>query len=110
MAITYKWNFNNLECLPTTNNNLQNIVVRVLWDYTGSDGQFNSSRNGVLDLDISNSNNFIPFANLTENVVKSWVTSKISETDLQKQISLSFANKDCGKTINLTPPWISSNT
>jgi hypothetical protein len=50
-----------------------NYVVNVLWEVTGVDGEYTASIGGNTRFDSNQSPSFIPYADLTEAVVLSWI-------------------------------------
>jgi hypothetical protein len=78
MAITYTWNFNPLESYPTASGETD-VVFRVHWQLYGSTGSYQGSSIGVQNIAPyeSGSSTFIPFEDLTYEIVYNWMTASI---------------------------------
>lgn len=76
MSLTYTWSLDRLEKKNTSE--LNNVIVQTYWSKTGTDENGNSATfHGATPFDISSvdPDNFIPYENLTEEVVLSWIQS-----------------------------------
>lgn len=51
----------------------QNVISRVYWMITFSDGTSDSIASGVTDLNTSNIENFVEIGDITDNMLGSWV-------------------------------------
>lgn len=85
MAITYSWKVLSLN--KTTTENLQNAIVRVDWSCTGTDenglsGSFGSQTE--FDQSEIDPNNFVPYEQLTEQIVLGWIDAKINADTVYK--------------------------
>ena len=64
------------------------IVTTVHWTATKADGEFTASSYGTVGVEVGDT--VIPFANLTEEVVKTWLADKLDlvamEASLDAQI------------------------
>jgi hypothetical protein len=93
MEITYSWDCTTVDVRPTRDSN-ENVVYNVHWKLIGINENGSGTRViGTQELDISNIENFIPFENLTNEQITSWVESAMGEdqiniykTALQSQI------------------------
>jgi hypothetical protein len=73
MAITYTFTIKELEIAPTGSNGYNDVVTRVGYFYTGiNENGIKGSFFGTTTMP-SPSSNFIPFNNLTEAEVMSWL-------------------------------------
>lgn len=109
MAITYSWEFNPLECIPSSNG-MTNVVKTVHWRYNGTDGTHNGTIYGSVGLESPESNTFIQYANLTMNTVTDWVVSALAQSDttvesLQSNINNQIANIINPPIVPNAPPW-----
>ena len=74
MKITFEWKITSIRTVE--NVDIQNFVVRVEWKKTGTDELGNKGYNsGAIDFEksVDDLGNFIPFEELTEEIVLKWV-------------------------------------
>ena len=70
---------------------LQNVVVGINWVCTGTDGTNTSSASGTVKLGSPNPAEFIPYADITQEMAASWVASLISVPGTEAQIAAQIA-------------------
>lgn len=66
---------------------LQNVVVGINWVCTGTDGIITSSASGTVKLGTPNPAQFIPYADITQEMAYNWVSQSISMQGVQDQIA-----------------------
>ena len=73
MAITYEWDIQSIDVISEYNESTD-VVSRVVWKCTGSDGTNTKEMTGVQDLNISNidPNNFVPYETVTKEQLIEW--------------------------------------
>ena len=73
--INYSYTINSMYTvnLPTE----PYYVVQVNYTYTGTDGQYSSSISNSLFYNITQSSVFIPYEDLTKEIVVSWIESSL---------------------------------
>jgi hypothetical protein len=76
MATTYTWTVNQMYTVQQPD---PNYVVNVLWTLTGVDGQYTASIGGNSTFDSNQSGTFIPYNQLTQEMVLGWVKSGLGE-------------------------------
>jgi len=79
-----------------------NYVINALWEVTGVDGTYTASIQGNTQFDSTDQTTFIPYADLTEELVISWIPESAissSQSCVQGQIDSL-----------ITPPVSPSNT
>jgi len=81
MAITYTWDCKTVDVHPEEND-LQNVVYNVQWKLKGVDGNYSSEKIGMCRVPLSNTEDFIPFENLTNNIVEGWVKAVMGDDDV----------------------------
>jgi hypothetical protein len=98
MAITYTWKVTSLK--TKTENNNQNAVVQTYWQKTGTDENNNtgtfSGATPFSTLNMPENYQFIPFEQLTEQVVLSWIQAVVVgsyEEHVNNQIAKQIADK-----------------
>lgn len=107
--MTYTWEITNIKTADV--GDFQNAVIQTYWikkgiDESGKIGLFNGAT--PIPTETLNNENFIPYTQLTEEIVLGWIRSYIDETyeqhinnQIQKQI-------DDQNIKNLDLPWASS--
>ena len=105
MATSYTWDIENVTVLDSHNGN-EKVVSRVVWKCTATDDAGSSkSQLGVIDLDISDSENFIPASQVTKQQIISWVTAKVPKEMIENNLmpatstTVSFSDTDSTATI-----------
>lgn len=78
MEIIYKYRIDNHMFTKNIDNNI-NAVIRVLYCTSGSDGVNTAEHCEVIHFGAPNSENFIPFDQLTEDQVIAWVQQILPE-------------------------------
>jgi hypothetical protein len=91
MATTYTWTVNQMYTVQQPD---PNYVVNVLWTLTGVDGQYTASIQGNSMFDSNQSGTFIPYNQLTQDIVIGWVQNQLGpvgisnyEANVQGQIN-----------------------
>jgi hypothetical protein len=109
MEITYTWQFNPLECYPTASGETD-VVFRVHWQAYANTGSYNASCIGVENVPLPSGSVFVPFENLTKEIVQGWVETAMGPervaaitTSLASQIE----NQINPPVLTLTSPWLS---
>jgi hypothetical protein len=89
LDITYNWNFNPLESYPTASGETD-VVFLVHWQLYANTGSYNASAIGTQTVGpLESGSTFIPFNELTKDIVYGWVTSSMasgSVASLEQQI------------------------
>ena len=70
---------------------LQNVVVGINWVCTGTDGVVTSSSSGSVKLGTPNPAQFIPYADITQEMAYQWVSQGISMAGVEAQIAQQIA-------------------
>jgi hypothetical protein len=98
MPITYTWDIENVDVLPSHNGN-ENVVFRVVWNCKAEDADGNTKdQSGVVELDIdSESENFIPVDQVTKQNIIDWVKATVAVSVIEKGLipavkTISFRN------------------
>lgn len=108
MATTYTWHIDRMSTLQEPQ---PNYVVEVAWTVTGTDGQYNPSCGNFTTLTTSQNSTFIPYENLTEADVISWVqaalgTAGVAEVEAKIQLAIDRQITPLTVTPQDTPlPW-----
>jgi hypothetical protein len=78
MELTYNWNFNPLESYPTASGQTD-VVFQVHWQVKATTGSYTARTIGVQQVQYISESVFIPFNELTFDIVYGWVTSSMGE-------------------------------
>lgn len=76
MATTYTWTINAMYTMQQPD---PDYVVNVLWTVTGVEGQYTGSMNGNTRFTSQQSTTFIPYNQLTQEIVLGWVMADLGE-------------------------------
>ena len=109
----YKWIIENFQV--QNSDTLENIATKIKWRYVAytSDNIEVGSEYDALLLDEPDLQNFTQFEELTEEIVISWLQTKLSVQDLQNAIEMRYHQNNnilkedteqVNKNITL-PPW-----
>lgn len=111
--ITYTWNFDPLTCY-THKDGYEDVVLTVHWQLTAASGStpdaYYSARNiGTQTFTFDpDSETFIPFNELTKEIVQSWVTTAMGEeavNQMMASLEAQIEDQITPKIVNLPPPW-----
>jgi hypothetical protein len=78
MEFTYNWNFNPLESYPTASGQTD-VVFQVHWQAKVTTGSYEANTIGTQPVNYNSESVFIPFNELTFDIVYGWVTSSMGE-------------------------------
>jgi hypothetical protein len=84
MSINYEWQFNPLESYPTASGQ-SDVVFKVHYQLTASTGSletldfYSRSAIGVVPVEYVSGSEFIPYNQLTKDIVYSWVSGSLGE-------------------------------
>ena len=76
MATNFTWTVDAMYTLQTPD---PNYVVNVIWTLTGVDGELTASIGGNTVFDSNQSSTFIPYNELTQDIVIGWVQANLGE-------------------------------
>lgn len=78
--VTYKWSILAIEVVPQEDN-VSDVVAVVKWRLDGEDGEYTGSSSGVVNLSpYQPGQPFIPYEDLTEDVVLGWTLDALGPT------------------------------
>lgn len=75
--INYTWTIKNL--WTKTVDGQQDYVVIAAYDVTGVDGEFSSSLSNTAQFSTESVSSFVPYADLTEEIVLDWIKADLEE-------------------------------
>ena len=112
MAINYEWNFNPLEAYPTSSGE-DNVVFLVHWQLYGSTGSYQGSVIGTQPVSYETSSVFIPFNELTYDIVYNWMTASMGLETMQAyefNVAQQIENKINPPVLIEQAPWLTTTT
>ena len=84
--MTFEWTFPQFIVSPTYDG-LTNVVTAINWVCTGTDGTISSSASGTAKLGIPNPAEFVPYADITQEMAYAWVAGCISMPAVESGIT-----------------------
>jgi hypothetical protein len=75
----FTWTVTSMDTVQTP---IPNYVVSVWWKLTGVDGQYSSFITNMSVFDSQQQSNFVPYDQLTEQIVIGWVQEKYGSTGI----------------------------
>jgi hypothetical protein len=110
--ITYSWEINPLDCI-IAEDGMTNIVQTVHWRYNGVDEKGTTSGlYGAQSFPTPSSQGFVPFNQLTNEIVAGWLTSVLDVPAMEAQIaeSIYLINNPVMVQLNLPNTPVVENT
>ena len=105
----FTWAVKQLNVIPF-NGSHTDVVHSIAWEVTGVDNEDSASSSGALSVNTDDIQNFVPYENLTEEQVLSWVFATLGQegkTKAESQVQLVIEAKQ--SAINIVPkaslPW-----
>lgn len=90
MTITHTWKVKKL----VQKNDGSGLVIQVFYRVNSTDGEYSYTSSGDVELETENISNFIPYQNLTEELIIQWIKDKlgVNSGDLE-QMNTDWINK-----------------
>ena len=110
MAISYKWNINEMDAFVKTEGK-DNVIYTVHWTYSGSEvyegKEYESSIIGAQTFEYKAGEPFVPYENTEafENIVIGWLEGVLDVDELKAQIEVEIQNQISPKDEILTFTW-----
>ena len=103
--ISFDWKFVGFNVLPEENG-LQNVVKRVYWAYTATDGDVDVFEEGFTDLDpIVDLETFVPYDQITKEWTISQVSAKQDVAEMDARLTAALAEKLTNQLVSMPPPF-----
>jgi hypothetical protein len=80
--MTYDWNCKTVDVHPQAEGET-NVVYNVHWIVTGTEGDYTVSNIGTQVVPLDNAADFIPFEDLTNEIVVEWAKEAMGEDQVQ---------------------------
>jgi len=112
MVINYPWNLNPLEAYPTASGET-NVVFNVHWQLYGSTGSYQSSVIGVQGVTYETGSTFIPFEELTYDIVYNWMTASMGTASMQNyeaSVTQQIENQINPPVLIEQAPWLNTTS
>lgn len=106
MSNTYTWAIENLE-YSLFSEGQSNVVNKVHWRLLGTDGTYTGQVYGVQPMIYDLESSFIPYTNLTEDIVIGWVQNSLGAEQIY-QLKLSINSQittQANPTTSNGLPW-----
>jgi hypothetical protein len=102
------YNFLNLktEVAPLLHGN-QNVITRVRFDYNAKDLDSGNEATyvGFHDFEVAPGAQIMPFNQLSEAIVKSWLEANVDRKDLNPFLAEQIQDKILSKNVSIESPW-----
>lgn len=102
--ITYSWVISQLDCAPSYEG-MQDYVVVCHWRYGATFEKYFTEIYGAQSFSEVTGPDFIPYADLTEEIVIEWLESSLNVTEMQVGLAQSIENLVNPPVIVLPLPW-----
>jgi hypothetical protein len=107
MAITYNWTIQAMDCIPQIDGETD-YVVTAHWNVSATDGTYTSSVYGTQSFNYDAGKAFIPYENLTESEVVTWVQDGMgaeSVASLEANLNTQIENQINPPIVTPPLPW-----
>lgn len=104
---TYDWSITRMIC-NSQQNNESNVVIRVRWRCTGSDGTHSVTRSEFCNITYDPNDTFIEYSNLTESEVLTWVWNTVNKVTIESNIDQMLSSMNNPPQVVLDLPWSST--
>jgi len=105
----YKWLINQMDCVPI-DGNLTDFVVNVYWTRAANKivnkKEYFALINGIQSFSKNDIINFIPYENLTYEIVCAWLNASINVQNLDTNLDAQIQNEVNPPIITLPLPWV----
>ena len=106
MDITYNWIITEMECYSSAYGE-NNVVYKIHWHYEATADSYNAIIRGFTPIPVSVDTNFIPYNNLTKEIVVQWLeTLNFEQIESMKTTLQNNIQEQINPTVLvLSPPW-----
>ena len=102
--MNYTWEFPQFIVNPSVDG-LTNVVTAINWVCTGTNGLVTSSSSGTVQLGTPNPAEFIPYADITQEMAFQWVSQSISVTGVEAAIAAQINQISTPQVQPQNPPF-----
>ena len=100
----YTWEFPQFIVNPSVDG-LTNVVTAINWVCTGTNGLVTSSSSGTVQLGTPNPAEFVPYADITQEMAFQWVLQSISVTGVEAAIAAQINQISTPQVQPQNPPF-----
>ena len=100
----FTWSFPQFVVNPSFDG-LTNVVTAINWVCTGTNGTYTSSASGTANLGSPNPAEFVPYADITQEMAYAWVSQCISMPAVESQIAAQINQLSQPVTQSQAPPF-----
>ena len=100
----YTWEFPQFIVNPSSDG-LTNVVTAINWVCTGTNGLVTSSSSGTVQLGTPNPAEFVPYADITQQMAYMWVSQCISMPGVEAQVGAQISALSQPVTQTQAPPF-----
>jgi hypothetical protein len=100
----FKWEFPQFIVNPSVDG-LTNVVTAINWVCTGTNGLVTSSSSGTVQLGTPNPAEFVPYADITQEMAFQWVSQSISITGVEAAIAAQISQISTPQVQPQKPPF-----
>jgi len=106
MNITYGFTDLKIEIAPTING-MEQVITRVHYKYraTDLDSKIYADYESFHNFDLSEDSSFIPFSELTPELVSSWLNAAIDTNILEPYLAIKVEDLLTSKYVSVKAPW-----
>ena len=102
--MNYTWEFPQFIVNPSVDG-LTNVVTAINWVCTGTNGLVTSSSSGTVQLGTPNPAEFVPYADITQEMAFQWVSQSISVTGVEAAIAAQINQISTPQVQPQNPPF-----
>ena len=100
----FAWSFPQFIVNPSVDG-LTNVVTAINWVCTGTNGLVTSSSSGTVQLGTPNPAEFVPYADITQEMAFQWVSQSISVTGVEAAIAAQIHQISTPQVQPQNPPF-----
>ena len=100
----FAWSFPQFIVNPSVDG-LTNVVTAINWVCTGTNGLVTSSSSGTVQLGTPNPAEFVPYADITQEMAFQWVSQSISVTGVEAAIATQINQISTPQVQPQNPPF-----
>ena len=107
MTITYLWEIESLDCIPSIKNKLK-VVSCVHWRINATDGTNNTTIYGAQSINYDENATFLSYDSLNKDMVVSWTQESMgidAVTKLQETLDKQLERLANPPVISIPLPW-----
>ena len=103
--ITYTWNISQLDCVPQAPEGAD-YVICCHWQCNGVDGQYSASVYSTCSFPVVQGENFIPYADLTQDQVLGWCWANgVDKDSAEAAVAQQIENQINPPIVSPPLPW-----